>query len=92
MRTYKNQLPICGAVLPQPGENHSFVAFKTERKKNARNIPATLTSLSRQECLQLQEKGFPKTTVPGLVTVLRGSGANWFSGGYNSLTNYGCIT
>jgi hypothetical protein len=92
MRTYKNQLPICGAVLPQPGEDHSFVALKTERKKNARNIPATLTSLSRQECLQLQEKGFPKTTVPGLVTVLRGSGANWFSGGYNSLTNYGCIT
>jgi len=53
MQTYKNQLPICGAVLPQPGENYSFVAFKTERKKNARNIPATLTSLSRQECCQL---------------------------------------
>jgi len=81
MRTYKNQLPICGAVLRQPGENYSFVAFEIEPKQNARNIPATLTSLSRQECSQLQEKAFPKTTAPGLVTVLRGSGANWFSGG-----------
>jgi hypothetical protein len=28
MRPYKNQLPICGAVLRWPGENHSVVDLK----------------------------------------------------------------
>ncbi len=28
MRAYKNQLPICGAVLRWPGENHSVVDLK----------------------------------------------------------------
>jgi hypothetical protein len=61
MRIYNDQLPIVETIVgPQASEPRTA-------KRNARNIPATLTSLSRLQTPEVKEASPLKSICAGLV-------------------------
>jgi hypothetical protein len=62
MRFYKGQLPVVRTIVGATSASEPITA-----KRNARNIPATLTGLSRLQTPEVKETSPLKSICAGLV-------------------------